>query len=1135
MKPISLTVAGLQSFREKQTIPFGELCSGGVFGIFGPTGSGKSTILDAITLALYGKVERANGGTHGIMNNNEDKLSVSFSFALNSSEGIKEYCVERSYKRTGEHTLRTASCRLTEMVNNEPIVHADKERDVTQYIQQILGLTIEDFTRAVVLPQGKFAEFLSLKGAERRQMLQRLFQLEKYGDALNAKLKKRFDEEKSKVNEIIAEQNGLGDASAEAFEAAERALKECELQLIVHKKRQSDAEQQAEKARRLKEAQDKQAKLLVQREKLVDRQSEIDILKNNLEKAVQAERILPYYEEWKTKTEEKTFYEKKVIELSVEAERLRNDLYKAEKEAEALQNEQEMKVPFLTERISFMKEAAKKQTQLRERQKEQKASSQTLEVLTSEMEALSLECKKEVDLLEKGEQKKKQLLTLQSDNTVASEERRQLAEAAAIKSSYNQAVQYADSLRAELDKLKSERAAAAGHYSLLSEKKKDSEHIVSEQMNQLQIVFDRVCEAKRANEKVRKLFLSERKAYRENVEKNRREELALELARSLKDGEPCAVCGSSHHPFPFKDAEEKQTFIDFDEERLDESIRTLESQAEKAGERLENIAAKIMERHSSSRSFVDESAASVSGSSAVNQTGDVGRGTLEDQLHEAWQNMKKIVQDIIELDEKANKFYSSNENLMKKLNEAELQMKMLEKLFEPLQVKLNEAVHSCEEAKNRFDKLFSFTLDDVDSLTEELQNKDRVREEAEKRLTIAETFLGEKMANLAAKHAQQNDLDKKLTLESVRNESIKKEAEALAEEIKAVTGNHDPEELLQRSQQELEQLNRKVKDSTVQLRKMQEAYSLCDKEHHSYTESLKTLEKGEMKAEKIVTEKLSDSIFDSAEQMAEAAVSFDVQSSWKEMIVSFEDEWKALQDRILIIEQSLHGEQLSNEEYLEIIHDLETVKKEVEEASQRLGEARSTYTQLSKNYQRFAELETKRKKSEALCENYSKLQAVFRGNTFVEFAAEEQLHQITKDASERLAKLTRGRYAIEVDSTNGFVMRDDANGGIKRPVSSLSGGETFLTSLALALSLSAQIQLRGKYPLEFFFLDEGFGTLDQELLDTVITALEKLQFNSFSIGVISHVPELQARLSKKIIVKPSDLAGNGTTVALLTE
>ena len=125
--------------------------------------------------------------------------------------------------------------------------------------------------------------------------------------------------------------------------------------------------------------------------------------------------------------------------------------------------------------------------------------------------------------------------------------------------------------------------------------------------------------------------------------------------------------------------------------------------------------------------------------------------------------------------------------------------------------------------------------------------------------------------------------------------------------------------------------------------------------------------------------------------------------------------------------------------------------------------------------------------------------------------AEEQLVQVCRAASERLGFLTKRRYALEVDSGGGFVIRDDAGGGVRRPVSTLSGGETFLASLALALALSSQIQLRGKYPLQFFFLDEGFGTLDPELLDTVITALEKLHHETLAVGVISHVPELRAQ------------------------
>ncbi len=85
MRPIQLQMSGLQSYRELQTIDFSQLVDAGVFGIFGPTGSGKSSILDAITLSLYGKVERASGGTQAIMNHAEQTLFVSFTFELTNA------------------------------------------------------------------------------------------------------------------------------------------------------------------------------------------------------------------------------------------------------------------------------------------------------------------------------------------------------------------------------------------------------------------------------------------------------------------------------------------------------------------------------------------------------------------------------------------------------------------------------------------------------------------------------------------------------------------------------------------------------------------------------------------------------------------------------------------------------------------------------------------------------------------------------------------------------------------------------------------------------------------------------------------------------------------------------------------
>jgi exonuclease SbcC len=98
-----------------------------------------------------------------------------------------------------------------------------------------------------------------------------------------------------------------------------------------------------------------------------------------------------------------------------------------------------------------------------------------------------------------------------------------------------------------------------------------------------------------------------------------------------------------------------------------------------------------------------------------------------------------------------------------------------------------------------------------------------------------------------------------------------------------------------------------------------------------------------------------------------------------------------------------------------------------------------------------------------------------------------------------------------------FKVGDNLDGGNLRAVRTLSGGETFLVSLSLALSLSAAICLKSLRPIEFFFLDEGFGTLDEKLVDTVMDVLNKLSKN-FAVGLISHVEELKHRIDNKIVV-----------------
>ena len=158
---------------------------------------------------------------------------------------------------------------------------------------------------------------------------------------------------------------------------------------------------------------------------------------------------------------------------------------------------------------------------------------------------------------------------------------------------------------------------------------------------------------------------------------------------------------------------------------------------------------------------------------------------------------------------------------------------------------------------------------------------------------------------------------------------------------------------------------------------------------------------------------------------------------------------------------------------------------------------------------------------------YRRLEQAVARRAFSEFISAEFLSDVARDARRTLLELTGGKYDVVYKDSldgakDGFYILDNLNGGTERPVSSLSGGETFLVSLSLALALSAGIYAGSDRPMEFFFLDEGFGTLDENLIEVVLDSLEKLRNKNFSIGLISHLAEMKSRIDSKITVLPAD-------------
>ncbi len=167
---------------------------------------------------------------------------------------------------------------------------------------------------------------------------------------------------------------------------------------------------------------------------------------------------------------------------------------------------------------------------------------------------------------------------------------------------------------------------------------------------------------------------------------------------------------------------------------------------------------------------------------------------------------------------------------------------------------------------------------------------------------------------------------------------------------------------------------------------------------------------------------------------------------------------------------------------------------------------------LKEKYDELAKELIEKENKKNICDE---LRSLLKSNRFLEFIASEYLQEICVTASKTLLSLTNGRYFLQYDKD--FKVGDNLDGGNLRGVKTLSGGETFLVSLSLALSLSAAICLKSLRPIEFFFLDEGFGTLDEKLVETVMDVLGKLSKN-FAVGLISHVEELKRRIENKILV-----------------
>jgi exonuclease SbcC len=284
--PLELEVAGLHSYRDAQTVDFERAVEDGLFGIFGPTGSGKSTLLDAMTLALYGTVDRLGGREKTpMMHVDADELTVTYTFEL----GGTCYRAHRRFLRGSDGAATQRDAHLRDLDTEETL--ASQARAVTEAVEHRLGMDFDQFTRAVFLPQGKFARFLEDSSKRRLELLEEIFGLDRYGEALRERARDRRDAIRQRHDRLEGTlENELDDVDASTVEDLEEDLETVADRVEALAEREAELAEQAEAARNLQATLEE---LEDAREALADleeREEAIDAKRERLERAEAAER-----------------------------------------------------------------------------------------------------------------------------------------------------------------------------------------------------------------------------------------------------------------------------------------------------------------------------------------------------------------------------------------------------------------------------------------------------------------------------------------------------------------------------------------------------------------------------------------------------------------------------------------------------------------------------------------------------------------------------------------------------------------------------------------------------------------------------------------------------------------------------
>ncbi|SFR68744.1 SbcC/MukB-like Walker B domain-containing protein [Anaeromicropila populeti] len=1127
MRPLVLKIKGINSFIEEQIVDFVKLSEQGLFGIFGPTGSGKTTILDAMMLALYGQpaVKSSN-----FINVNLKSANVSFLFQVTERK-TKRYLVEREFKFSEKtNSVRSGKGRIFEDQGEELVILADTITEVNKKVIEIIGLRQEDFQRTVVLPQGRFSEFLKLEGKERREMLERLFHLEKYGDCLANRLSIHKKLLQSEMEGYRGELQAYSGISNSLLEEKKKDKNNCEMELNSTADFLEAITKQHKEAEEIWKLQEEEKEYHGRLIKLEERSDDMKGIEKKIVIHEGTKRVKPYLEAFEQNVlqtnqalQEQTKQMAILQECKLEKERV-------DESFQLWHTLQQEKLPKLYLKQKDCKDAVILFEELREKKKQLVEYSCRLDVLKDQ----KAECMKKKELIEKKALSTAEEISVQEkllmEKTVDPVLREQILAGASYeekKSEYEKDKEHLEKrfleekrvynqILPEYLKLKNffnleeedyekeqeklaflqkdlyKRKEARDKYNAASDKAAKNSQLVMELSEKRNELLDR-----------EKMFRNQDLEFEVKIKKEEQENLAQIIRQQLEEGVPCPVCGSIHHVKHYIEQDDTKHIAILKKEK--EKIELQIDQVTKALSDLLSRTAIYEEQIQEDKKIIKELGA------------ELGEDT------------KEVIQEKLEkLDrykELRNKIFEKTKSLRQAEEDYKLKIRLYNEAKEQLII-LQDKIHikdflkesSLLIEKDKEAKKLSVRLkklrDEQSTLLKQMQEISIETNKCEQELVSMQEGI-----RLLTDHVNEKRMHYERKLEQIQ----------WNQEDKAETNIHG---CLEEVELEIKRIERNSKEFEQQKKNIEETYSRCQQTLRTIESRYQLLQTQQRNLEKDFVIVMEEQGFHSQDEVKAGNLEENVYKDYMKQLSQYKEEIVSIQSLLTHVREKLGERRIEKAEWEQLEEKKLFIEKDQEEKKKLFHTLEHEINEMEEKLLLIREVLKKQEKAAHIQSLIEELEKLFKGKKFVEFVAISRLKYISIDAAKRLQEITNGNYGIEVDETGRFMIRDFKNGGVTRDASTLSGGETFLVSLALALALSQQIQLKGTAPLELFFLDEGFGTLDDNLLDVVMSSIEKIHHERLKVGLISHVESVKTRIPVKLLVKPSVAGKAGTHVEI---